>query len=63
MPKNTDRKEATEAAADRPLPMPEYVQDILFEKFGELERELDDLQAKLKKTEEHYEALKKYLFN
>lgn len=45
------------------LPMPEYVRDILFEKFSDLERELGELQEKLKKTEDHYNVLRGYLFN
>lgn len=51
---------APEAAA---LPMPEYVQDILFKEFGTLERQIDELTQELEKTKEHYIVLKKYLFN
>ncbi len=48
-----------EAAA---LPMPEYVQDILFREFGSLERKMDELAAELEVTKEHYAVLKQYLF-
>ncbi len=50
---------APEAAA---LPMPEYVQDILFREFGSLERKMDELAAELEVTKEHYAVLKQYLF-
>lgn len=50
---------APEAAA---LPMPEYVQDILFREFGSLERKMDELAAELEATKEHYAVLRQYLF-
>jgi len=54
-----ETKESPKAAA---LPMPEYVQDILFKEFGTLERKIDDLSLELEKTKEHYIVLKNYLF-
>lgn len=43
------------------LPMPEYIQDILFREVAELEKRLDELQSELKITEDHYQVLRTYL--
>lgn len=44
------------------LPMPEYVQDILFKEFSSLEQRIGELTAELEKTKEHYVVVKKFLF-
>lgn len=45
-----------------PTELPEYIRDILFERFKELETELGDLESKLTDTKSKYGLLKKYLF-
>lgn len=45
-----------------PTELPEYIRDILFERFKELETELGDLESKLADTKSKYGLLKKYLF-
>lgn len=45
-----------------PTELPEYIRDILFERFKELETELGDLESKLADTKSKYVLLKKYLF-
>ena len=44
------------------MPMPEYVQDILFKEFSSLEQRIGELTSELEKTKEHYVVVKKYLF-
>lgn len=46
----------------RPTELPDYIRDILFERFKELETELDHLEKKLGDTKSKYGLLKKYLF-
>lgn len=45
-----------------PTELPDYIRDILFERFKELETELGDLESKLADTRSKYGLLKKYLF-
>lgn len=45
-----------------PTELPDYIRDILFERFKELETELGDLESKLADTKSKYGLLKKYLF-
>lgn len=45
-----------------PTELPDYIRDILFERFKELETELDQLEKKLGDTKSKYGLLKKYLF-
>jgi hypothetical protein len=45
-----------------PTELPEYIRDILFERFKELETELDGLEKRLAETKSKYGLLKKYLF-
>lgn len=45
-----------------PTELPEYIRDILFERFKELETELGALESKLADTKSKYGLLKKYLF-
>lgn len=45
-----------------PTELPEYIRDILFERFKELETELDGLEKRLDETKSKYGLLKKYLF-
>lgn len=63
---NLPLKFEEQAAADpeqKALNIPEYVQDVLFEKFGQLERKLGELQQEYNETEQKYLVLKRYLFN
>ncbi len=45
-----------------PTELPDYIRDILFERFKELETELGDLESKLADIKSKYGLLKKYLF-
>lgn len=59
------KSEESEAAdlEQKALNIPEYVQDVLFEKFGQLETKLGELQQEYNETEQKYLALKRFLFN
>ena len=46
-----------------PTELPEYIRDILFERFKDLETQLGDLESKLADTKAKYGLLKKYLFD
>ena len=46
-----------------PTELPEYIRDILFDKFKELEEELDTLEKRISDTKNKYKLLKKYLFD
>ena len=44
------------------LPIPDYVKDCLFDKFGQVETKLGELQQELEKTSKEYTLLKNFLF-
>ena len=46
-----------------PTELPDFIKDILFERFKELESQLGDLECKLADTRSKYGLLKKYLFD
>ena len=70
--KETETKELEKVVKENPIqsvsplvptmPMPEYVQDILFKEFSSLEQRIGELTSELEKTKEHYVVVKKYLF-
>lgn len=62
LPLKTEEQEAADPE-QKALNIPEYVQDVLFEKFGQLERKLGELQQEYNETEQKYLVLKRYLFN
>lgn len=62
LPLKTEEPEAADPE-QKALNIPEYVQDVLFEKFGQLERKLGELQQEYNETEQKYLVLKRYLFN
>ena len=45
-----------------PTQLPEFIKDILFERYTELETEVDHLEKRLHETQQKYGLLKKYLF-
>lgn len=45
-----------------PTQLPEFIKDILFDKYSELETEVDHLEKRLNETQQKYGLLKKYLF-
>lgn len=59
--KKEEPQEEMKATA-KDLPVPEYVKDCLFDKFGQLETKLGELQEELQKTEQEYTLLKNFLF-
>ena len=46
-----------------PTELPDFIKDILFERFKELESQLGALESKLADTRSKYRLLKKYLFD
>ena len=62
LPLKFEEQEAADPE-QKALNIPEYVQDVLFEKFGQLETKLGELQQEYNETEQKYLVLKRYLFN